>query len=271
LLNITPDHLDRYPDYAAYVASKAGLFRCQTAGDLKVLNADDPLVRPLNQGPARTLYFSTRKTLPKGAWLEDDAIRVNTATLDERFPLQDILLPGRHNLENIMAALLLALDAGADPAAGRKVLAEFRGLPHRLEWVAEIGGVDFYDDSKGTNVGAVERSLAFFERPVILIAGGRDKDSDFTLLSPLIREKVKALVLVGETREHLARVWDGLAPRYLAADMAEAVSRSWEASRPGDVVLLSPACASFDMFRDYAHRGETFQQLVREVQHAAES
>jgi UDP-N-acetylmuramoylalanine--D-glutamate ligase len=271
LLNITPDHLDRYPDYAAYVASKAGLFRCQTAADLKVLNADDPLVRPLNQGPARVLCFSTQETLPKGAWLEDGAIRVNTAGLDERFPLQDILLPGHHNLENIMAALLLALDAGADPGACREVLAGFRGLPHRLEWVAEIGGVDFYDDSKGTNVGAVESSLAFFERPVILIAGGRDKDSDFTLLSPLIREKVKALVLVGETREHLARVWDGLAPMYLTADMAEAVSRSWEASRPGDVVLLSPACASFDMFRDYAHRGETFQQLVREVQHAAES
>ncbi len=271
LLNITPDHLDRYADYAAYVASKAGLFRCQTAADLKVLNADDPLVRPLNRGPARTLYFSTRETLTQGAWLEDGVIRVRTPKLDERFPLENILLPGRHNLENVMAALLLALEAGADPGACREVLANFRGLPHRLEWVARIGGVDFYDDSKGTNVGAVERSLAFFDRPVILIAGGRDKDSDFALLSPLIREKVKALVLVGETREHLARVWDGLAPKYLAADMAEAVTLAWEASRPGDVVLLSPACASFDMFRDYAHRGETFQQLVREVQHAAES
>jgi UDP-N-acetylmuramoylalanine--D-glutamate ligase len=271
LLNITPDHLDRYPDYAAYAASKANLFRCQTSGDLKVLNADDPLVRPLNQGPARVLYFSTREALPTGAWLEDGAIRVRLPRLDEHFPLQDILLPGRHNLENIMAALLLALDAGAKPASCRAVLAEFRGLPHRLEWVAQIGGVDFYDDSKGTNVGAVERSLTFFDRPVILIAGGRDKDSDFSILSPLIRQKVKALVLVGETKEHLARVWDGLAPIHLTADMAEAVSRSWEASRPGDVVLLAPACASFDMFRDYAHRGETFQQLVREVQHAAES
>ncbi len=272
LLNITPDHLDRYSDYAAYVASKAGLFRDQTSEDLKVLNADDPLVRPLNQGPSRVYYFSTLESLPLGAWLENGAIRVKrSSNQEERFPLADILLPGRHNLENIMAALLLALDAGANPFACREVLAHFPGLPHRLEWVARIGGVDFYDDSKGTNVGAVARSLAYFDRPLILIAGGRDKDSDFTVLSPLIREKVKALVLVGETKEHLARVWNGLAPAYLTADLAAAVARSWEISQPGDVVLLSPACASFDMFRDYAHRGETFQQLVREVRHAAEN
>jgi UDP-N-acetylmuramoylalanine--D-glutamate ligase len=272
LLNITPDHLDRYPDYTAYVASKAGLFRCQTPEDLKVLNADDPLVRSLNQGPQRVYRFSTIETLPVGAWVENGAVRVKRAAAqEERFPLADILLPGRHNLENIMAALLLALDAGANPSACREVLAHFQSLPHRLEWVARIGGVDFYDDSKGTNVGAVARSLAYFDRPLILIAGGRDKDSDFTLLSPLIREKVKALVLVGETKEHLAQAWDGLAPVYLAADLAKAVSRSWEVSQPGDVVLLSPACASFDMFRDYAHRGETFQQLVREVRHAAKN
>lgn len=272
LLNLTPDHLDRYPDFAAYVNSKAGLFRCQTEKDLKVLNADDPLVCSLNHGPQRVYRFSTQQVLPTGAWVENGAIRVRLATgLEEHFPLRDILLAGRHNLENVMAALLLALDAGAQAAACREVLARFRGLPHRLEWVARIRGVDFYDDSKGTNVGAVARSLAFFDRPVILIAGGRDKDSDFTLLSPLVREKVKALVLLGETRNKLARVWRGLAPVYLAGDLAEAVALAWKAARPGDVVLLSPACASFDMFRDYVHRGETFQQLVREVQRAAEN
>ncbi len=272
LLNITPDHLDRYPDFAAYISSKAGLFRNQTATDLKVLNADDPLVRSLNHGPQRVYRFSTLERLPLGAWLEEKAIRVRLASgQEERFPLQEILLPGRHNLENIMAALLLALDAGARAAACREVLARFPGLPHRLQWVARVRGVDFYDDSKGTNVGAVARSLAFFDRPLILIAGGRDKDSDFSLLSPLIREKVKALVLVGETRDRLAQVWKGLAPAYLADDLADAVTQAWEAARPGDVVLLSPACASFDMFRDYAHRGEAFQQLVREVQRAAEN
>ncbi len=270
LLNISPDHLDRYADLAAYSASKAGLFRHQGPGDLRVLNYDDPAVRPLGAGRGRTYYFSSAQTLKEGAWLENGAIRVKIpGKLDDLFPLKDILLPGSHNQENIMAALLLALDAGAAAGACRQVLAHFQGLPHRLQWVARIGGVDFYDDSKGTNVGAVARSLTFFEQPVILIAGGRDKDSDFSLLSPLIRQRVKALVLLGETRELLARTWNGLVPAYLADDMQAAVIRAQELAAPGEVVLLSPACASFDMFKDYAQRGETFQRLVEELRDAA--
>jgi UDP-N-acetylmuramoylalanine--D-glutamate ligase len=270
LLNISPDHLDRYTDFPAYIASKAGLFRNQAPGDLKVLNYDDPAVRPLGAGEGRALYFSSTRSLPAGAWLENGALRILLpGKLDELFSLARIRLPGRHNLENVMAALLLALDAGASSPACREVLARFQGLPHRLQWVARIRGVDFYDDSKGTNVGAVARSLAFFEQPVILIAGGRDKDSDFSLLSPLIREQVKALVLLGETKELLARTWNGLVPAYLADDMQAAVTRAWELARPGEVVLLSPACASFDMFKDYAHRGETFQRMVEELRDAA--
>jgi UDP-N-acetylmuramoylalanine--D-glutamate ligase len=269
LLNITPDHLDRYADYDAYIASKASLFRCQGAGDLKVLNADDPAVAALDRGLSRVYYFSSTRTLTTGAWLDHDALKVRLADgREEIFNLERIRLQGRHNLENIMAALLLALDAGADPDACREVLATFRGLPHRLEFVADLKGVSFYDDSKGTNVGAVATSLAHFDRPVILIAGGRDKDSDFKLVNDLIAARVKALVLIGETRERLAQVWRGLAPVYLADDMAAAVARAWELSRPGEVVLLSPACASFDMYRDYAQRGQDFQNLVRELNHA---
>jgi UDP-N-acetylmuramoylalanine--D-glutamate ligase len=269
LLNLTPDHLDRYPDYDAYIASKAGLFRRQEAGDLQVLNADDPAVAGLDRGLSRVYFFSATRPLATGAWLNHAAIQIRLAHREvETFPLEHIRLQGRHNLENVMAALLLALDAGADPNACRNVLATFRGLPHRLEFVADLGGVSFYDDSKGTNVGAVATSLAHFDRPVILIAGGRDKDSDFSLLNGPIAARVKALVLIGETRERLARVWQGLAPVYLADDMAAAVARAWDLSRPGEVVLLSPACASFDMYRDYAHRGETFQNLVRELNHA---
>jgi UDP-N-acetylmuramoylalanine--D-glutamate ligase len=272
LLNLSPDHLDRYADFPAYIASKAGLFRNQEPGDLKVLNYDDPAVRPLGKERGRVFYFSSTQPLPEGAWLENGALRICLpGKLDEVFSLQKICLPGRHNLENIMAALLLALDAGAAAGACREVLARFQGLPHRLQWVAKIRGVDFYDDSKGTNVGAVARSLTFFQQPVILIAGGRDKDSDFSLLSSLIRERVKALVLVGETRELLARTWNGLVPAYLAADMPAAVARAWELATPGEVVLLSPACASFDMFKDYAHRGETFQKLVEELRDATKS
>jgi UDP-N-acetylmuramoylalanine--D-glutamate ligase len=269
LLNITPDHLDRYPDYAAYAASKASLFAAMTATETKVLNYDDPLVRPLGQGLGNVLYFSSSEPLIEGACLAGEVIKVRLPGAPvQDFPLDQIRLQGAHNLENIMAALLLSLAAGTEPAACREVLSTFAGLPHRLEWVATQAGVDFYDDSKGTNVGAVARSLASFDRPVILIAGGRDKDSDFSLLNDLIRQRVKALVLLGETREHLARVWEGLAPAYLAADMDEAVARAAELAAPGEAVLLSPACASFDMFRDYAHRGETFQKAVKEGGHA---
>ncbi len=269
LLNLTPDHLDRYPDYDAYLASKASLFQCQEQGDLRVLNADDLAVAALDPGESQVYYFSATRPLTTGAWLNHGALKVRLEGCQEEiFPLEHIRLTGRHNLENIMAALLLALDAGADPGACRDVLATFPGLPHRLEWVADLRGVSFYDDSKGTNVGAVARSLAHFDRPVILIAGGRDKDSDFSLLNDLIAARVKALVLLGETRERLARVWEGLAPAYLADDMAAAVARAWDLSRPGEVVLLSPACASFDMYKDYAHRGQTFQKLVRELSHA---
>ena len=272
LLNITPDHLDRYPDYAAYVLSKASLFKSMNAKEPKVLNYDDPLVRPLGQGLEKVSYFSASEPLNEGAWLADGIVKVRPILAGEaEFPLAEIRLKGSHNLENIMAALLLSLSAGAAPQACREVLAAFAGLPHRLEWVATIGGVDFYDDSKGTNVGAVARSLASFDRPVVLIAGGRDKDSDFSLLNDLIQERVTALILLGETKEHLARVWEGLAPAYLAADMTEAVERAAGLAKPGEVVLLSPACASFDMFQDYAHRGETFQNAVKEVGHAGKS
>jgi UDP-N-acetylmuramoylalanine--D-glutamate ligase len=269
LLNLTPDHLDRYPGgFQSYVASKAGLFRRQEEADFRVLNADDPQVAALG-GRGRTCYFSARRLLGEGAWLENGTLKVRLPNRGaEIFPLEQIRLKERHNLENVMAALLLALEAGADAAACRRVLASFQGLPHRLELVAAMGGVEFYDDSKGTNVGAVACSLAHFEVPVILIAGGRDKDSDFSLLSNLIRERVKALVLLGESRDLLARVWDGLAPVHLAADMADAVRQARQLARLGEVVLLSPACASFDMFTDYAQRGEVFQKLVRELRDA---
>jgi UDP-N-acetylmuramoylalanine--D-glutamate ligase len=269
LLNITPDHLDRYPSLAAYAASKANLFRSQHGGDLKVLNADDAALAALDTGPGRVYHFSTNRPLTRGAWLANDSLHLRLAgAAEERFPLAGIHLSGRHNLENVMASLLLSLDAGASPEACRRVLASFRGLPHRLEFVAEVERVEFYDDSKGTNVGAVAVSLGHFSKPVILIAGGRDKDSDFRLLSPLIKERVKALVLLGETRKRLAQTWKDLAPICLVNSMAEAVRRAYDLARPGEVVLLSPACASFDMFQDYAHRGETFQKLVQEMRHA---
>ena len=273
LLNITDDHLDRYPDFKAYADSKAGLFRRQGPEDVAILNADDPQVAALeHRVKSRVYFYSSRKLLNYGAWKAPGAIKVRLADGREaEFLLTDIVLPGEHNLENIMAALLLALEMGATPEACTGVLASFRGLPHRLEWVANLGGVDFFDDSKGTNVGAVVRSLEHFTRPVVLIAGGRDKGGDYSPLYSLIRQKVKQVILMGEARETMSAALAGQAPIQLAADMVQAVNLAFAATVPGDVVLLSPACSSFDMFRDYAERGFVFQQVVRSLAHGREN
>jgi UDP-N-acetylmuramoylalanine--D-glutamate ligase len=273
LLNITADHLDRYPDFQAYVDSKAGLFRRQEPRDLAILNADDPLVAPLaDRLKSRVYLYSCQKSLNLGAWKTDQAVCVRLSDgAQAEFPLAQITLPGEHNLENIMAAVLLALEMGATPGGCAQVLAGFQGLPHRLQWVANRRGVDFYDDSKGTNVGAVVRSLEHFQRPVILIAGGRDKGGDYQPLSPLLRQKVKQLILLGEAKEIMAAALAGQAPIQTAADMAQAVELAFAAAVPGDVVLLSPACSSFDMFQDYAARGRIFQQAVRSLDHGSQN
>jgi UDP-N-acetylmuramoylalanine--D-glutamate ligase len=273
LLNITADHLDRYPDFQAYVDSKAGLFRRQEPRDLAILNADDPLVAALaGRLKSRVYLYSCQKSLNLGAWKTDQAICVRLSDgAQAEFPLAKIALPGEHNLENIMAAVLLALEMGATPGGCAQGLAGFRGLPHRLQWVANRRGVDFYDDSKGTNVGAVVRSLEHFQRPVILIAGGRDKGGDYQPLSPLLRQKVKQLILLGEAKEIMAAALAGQAPIQTAADMAQAVELAFAAAVSGDVVLLSPACSSFDMFQDYAARGRIFQQAVRSLDHGSQN
>ncbi|MGQ9920521.1 MAG: UDP-N-acetylmuramoyl-L-alanine--D-glutamate ligase [Desulfobacca sp.] len=267
LLNISADHLDRYPDLQAYSHSKAGLFRHQGPADVAVLNADDPLVAGLAANlSSRVYWFSRHRPQHLGAWLTDSRLQVQLA--DGRraaVPLHHIKLQGGHNLENIMAALLLALEMGADPEACVAVLRCFNGLPHRLQWVANVGGVDFYDDSKGTNVGAVVRALQHFDRPIVLIAGGRDKGGDYAPLAPLVRQKVRQLILLGEAKEVMAAALAGQVPIRLAVDMTAAVQLALAAAQPGDVVLLSPACSSFDMFRDYAERGRVFQNAVKEL------
>lgn len=269
LLNVTADHLDRYPDLEAYLTSKAGIFRQQEPADLAVLNADDPLVAPLRDRlVSRVHCFSVSRPCHPGAYLAGNNIHI---ALDRgaavELSLADIALPGTHNLENLMAAALLALELGATPAGLKKAVQNFPGLPHRLQWVANIGGVDFYDDSKGTNVGAVCRALASFTRPVVLIAGGRDKGGDYAPLLPLIRERVKKLVLLGEAREKMAAALADAAPLELVPDLDTAVRTAYAAAAPGEVVLLSPACSSFDMFRDYADRGRAFQMAVQRLRH----
>jgi UDP-N-acetylmuramoylalanine--D-glutamate ligase len=264
LLNITEDHLDRYPDFQGYIHSKAGLFHNQGEDDAAVLNWDDPLVQAIGKqlkGPV--YYFSRTELLPQGAYLDQDRLRLNLSGPPEEYDLQVFPLPGVHNRENALAAVLGARLLGAAPEAVQRALERFRGFRHRLEWVAEVRGIQFFDDSKGTNVGAVVKALEGFSRPVILIAGGRDKGGDYGPLRGLIREKVKALILIGEAREKMREQLGDLTPTELADSLETAVFWSFRQGEPGDVVLLSPGCSSFDMFRDYVHRGEVFQQAVK--------
>jgi len=264
LLNVTPDHLDRHPDFEAYAAAKLRLFDRQGPEDTAVLNVDDPVAA--GAAPrSRRLFFSRRSRVGSGAYVEAGRLVLvaEGKELAAR-PLADMLLTGAHNQENIMAAVSAAWALGVDPDAAFEAAARFRGLPHRVELVGEYDGVRYYDDSKGTNVGAVIKSLEGFSSPVILIAGGRDKSGDFRPLRPLIREKVKLLILLGEAKDKMAGVLGGQTETVPVGDMAEAVALARERAGPGDVVLLSPACASFDMFKDYAHRGRVFADLVRE-------
>ncbi|MEW5724733.1 MAG: UDP-N-acetylmuramoyl-L-alanine--D-glutamate ligase [Thermodesulfobacteriota bacterium] len=264
LMNVTPDHMDRYPSFADYLAAKAALLSRQGPEDFAVLNHDDELTRTVRT-QARRLYFSRRSVPTDGAFLRDGRILVFRQGREAAGrSWSDFKLAGAHNQENVMAAVLGAAALGVDPDQALAAAAGFAGLPHRVELVGEFGGVRWYDDSKGTNVGAVIKSLEGFDAPVILIAGGRDKEGDFAPLAPLVRSKVKLVLLLGEARETIRRVLSGETETRLAADMAEAVSAARAAAEPGDVVLLSPACASFDMFRDYAHRGEVFARLARE-------
>jgi UDP-N-acetylmuramoylalanine--D-glutamate ligase len=277
ILNITPDHLDRYHSMDEYSDTKAAIFRNQDGSDFLVLNADDQetmKIRNRNMEVGRMnprVYFFSRREEIKGVYFKDGVVRCNIPEISlpsSHFPLIDadeIRVRGVHNLENAMASSAMALLAGCPPDAAAAALREFPGLEHRLEFVRELDGVRYINDSKGTNVGAVMKSLEGFTSPVLLIAGGRDKAGDFTPMGSLIREKVKALILIGEAAEKIGKALGGLTTTVFASDMKEAVDTARRMTDAGDVVLLSPACASFDMFRDFEDRGEQFKKIVREL------
>jgi len=264
LLNIAPDHLDRYPGFEAYAASKMRLFANQTPADVAVLNGDDPNVpRRAGNVAARKLFFPAPAERQEGARLNGRYIRFQLGT--ESPPPVDLAgwkLPGRHNRENACAAVLAALAAGADIAAVQAAVRRFRGLAHRLEYVASINGVRFFNDSKATNVAAAVRALECFSEPVILLMGGRDKGGEFQQLEGPLRRHVKCLVLLGEAAGRIRNRLGHLVPTMQADTMDAAVAGALASARPGDVVLLSPACASFDMYADYARRGDDFRRAV---------
>jgi len=262
-LNLTPDHLDRHGSFEAYGAMKQRLFARQTEEDWAVLNADDPEVQRRRAGAGQPAAFSALAPVDEGAFAEDGWIVLARRGGRERLmPRTELRLPGPHNLLNALAALATVLPLDPPAEHLRRVLREYAGLEHRLEPAGELHGVRFVNDSKATNTDSLRVALQSFDAPVVLIAGGRDKGQDFGPLADLVRRAVGHLVLIGEGAESMARAWAGV-PQERAASLPDAVQRAYEAARPrGAVVLLSPGCASFDMFRDYEDRGRRFKDEV---------
>jgi UDP-N-acetylmuramoylalanine--D-glutamate ligase len=277
LLNITPDHLDRYHSMGEYAAAKARIFENQGEGDFLVLNRDDPETMNVkrekfntNNTKQRIVYFSRREEVA-GVYLKDGRLCCNlpdSTPVPHGFSLigaDEIGIKGVHNLENAMAASAMALLAGCPVEAVIDSLKRFPGLEHRLEPVRELNGVWYINDSKGTNAGAVLKSVESFSSPIILIAGGRDKAGDFSLLRDVVKKRVKSLVLIGEAREKIYKALGDLTKAVIATDLKEAIEISRNLAGRGDIILLSPACASFDMFEDFEDRGRQFKKIVMEL------
>ncbi len=267
LLNITPDHLDRYADFDAYVRSKQSLLSRQGPGDTAILYAEDPRVmEPAPRLASQVWRFGAEGPLVPGGWLEGDELVLET---DQggvlRLELADCRLVGKVNRLNLLAAALAALACGADASAVQEVIRSFPGLPHRLQYAGSIEGVDYYDDSKGTNLGAVQAALESLDRELVLLLGGRDKGGDFASLREVFSPRVKVVICFGEAGPSIHRQIEGFAPSRLVDSLEEAFLLARELARPGQAVLLSPGCASFDAYSNYGARGEHFQQMVQEA------
>ena len=267
LLNLTPNHLDRHPSFEAYVRAKQQIFRNQTAEDIAVLNADDPIVMGLVPAiAAQKIFFSRKRSLPDGVFVSNGHIVYRVGNL-ERVLLEtrEVPLRGPFNLENVLAASAAACVLGADFDALRRAVRQFRAVEHRLEYVREIRGVEFYNDSKATSVDAAAKALSAFEQGVHLILGGKDKGAPYAPLVPLLRGRVRCAYLIGAAADRIARELKGAAELDQAGDLETAMRRAFERAVPGDVILLSPACSSFDQFHDYEHRGRVFKELVERL------
>ncbi len=265
LLNTTCDHVNYHGSFEAYRAVKERIFNNQGKQDVAILNADEPDSAVLAESlSSPVFFFSTTKMVERGLYQEKDRlIFLDGEGKQECYPLSMIRLPGAHNVENVMAAILAARACGCSPENVINAISGFSGIAHRIEFTREIGGVKFYDDSKGTNVGAVKRAIETFSDPIILLMGGRDKDGDFETLSALLQERVKALVIFGEARERIQERIGGIVPTVLTPSLKEAIAAARRQACAGDVVLLSPGCASFDEFADYKARGRFFKEEVR--------
>jgi len=270
-LNLTPDHLDRHQTLDAYRAAKARIFQNQTEADSAVLNADDPGTRPSAPSKPYVYWFSRKQNVAEGAFVREGKIVFRREGEDETvLKLEDIPLAGAHNVENVLAAVAATRLAGADAAAIAKGVRSFAGVEHRLEFVAEIAGVRYYNDSKATNVDATLKAFDAFPGRILVILGGKDKGSDYTLLQKPLREKAILALLVGTAAEKIEKQIAGSVAIEHVGTVERAVEIASHAARPGDVVLLAPACASFDQFQNFEHRGRAFKEMVHQLQqHAA--
>jgi UDP-N-acetylmuramoylalanine--D-glutamate ligase len=267
LLNVTRDHTDYHGSFDEYKRVKMRIFANQTGEDFAIVNAaDDEELVIADSVQSRVFKFSSNSLLRKGLFVEGDNIvlKMNDAE-EEIYALNRINLPGSHNAENTMAAIAAARICGCHREDIIEAVEAFRGLPHRIEFVDEKHSVRFYDDSKGTNVGAVLRALETFPSPVILLLGGRDKDGDFESLRPALKSKAKRIILFGEARERIASLIGDDVPAVQKIKLRDAVEEAYRSASPGDIVVLSPGCASFDEFTDYKERGNYFKDAVRSL------
>lgn len=266
VLNVTPDHLDRHPGFEDYWQAKRRILLNQERSDFAVFNRDEPNSRRMAEGAeARPIFFS-RLARCTGAFSRDGKIWVRVG--EESHPVMDrsrVRLKGEHNLENVLAAAAASFLVGVEPEAIARACRRFAGVEHRLEWIRDLEGVSFYNDSKATNVESASKAMEALEQPLVAIMGGTNKGSDFRVLRPLVKSKVRHLVLLGEAKESLLDGLQGTAPVSEAGGLEEAVRRAFIEALPGDAVLLAPACASFDMFRNYEERGRAFKDLVSQL------
>jgi UDP-N-acetylmuramoylalanine--D-glutamate ligase len=265
-LNLTPDHIDRHGSMEAYAAAKARIFENQKREDAAVMNADDAASTRYAPSRPRVYWFSRKKEVARGAFLRGDDIVFCDGDAEARLASRaEIPLRGQHNLENVLAATTAACLVGAAPAAIAEAVRTFPGVEHRLQFVAEICGVQFYNDSKATNVDATEKALEAFPGNLLVILGGKDKGSDYAPLRPLLARGARRAFLIGAAAEKIAAQIEGSVPLERSGTLDRAVHAAFEAARPGDIVLLAPACASFDQFQNFEHRGRVFVELVREL------
>ncbi len=267
VLNVTPDHLDRHRTFEVYLAAKARIFENQAASDFAVLNADDPNCVRLAEGlRAQLRWFSRRREVEKGAFVRDaKVISRDDEGEHEIMPASDIPLKGAHNLENVLAAVCVGGIVRCEPGRIRTAIKQFNAVEHRLEYVASINGVEYYNDSKATNVDATIKALESFPGNIHVILGGKHKGSPYTVLNELLRERVKRVYTIGAAAEIIEQDIKGSAEVVRAGTLDVAVRKAAETAVPGDVVLLAPACASFDQFENYEQRGRMFKEVVAAV------